>query len=39
MPEEVRVKVTEVRPIMLDRFLLAEVVTDAGISDFGESGA
>ncbi len=32
-------KITEVRPIMLDRFLLVEVVTDAGISGIGESGA
>jgi galactonate dehydratase len=39
MPKEARVKVTEVRPIMLDRFLLVEVVTDAGISGIGESGA
>jgi galactonate dehydratase len=33
------VKVTEVNPIMLDRYLLVEVVTDTGLTGIGESGA
>ena len=32
-------KVTEVNPIMLDRYLLVEVVTDTGLTGIGESGA
>ena len=32
-------KITDVRPLLLDRFLFVEVTTDAGIKGLGESGA
>ena len=32
-------KITKVEPIFLDRYLLVEIETDAGISGLGESGA
>jgi galactonate dehydratase len=32
-------KITKVTPLMLDRYLLVQVETDAGISGLGESGA
>ena len=32
-------KITKVTPLMLDRYLLVQVETDAGITGLGESGA
>ena len=32
-------KITKVTPLMLDRYLLVRIDTDAGISGIGESGA
>ncbi|MFQ5937503.1 MAG: mandelate racemase/muconate lactonizing enzyme family protein [Acidiferrobacterales bacterium] len=32
-------KITEVRPLLLDRFLFVEVTTDSGLKGLGESGA
>ena len=32
-------KITKVTPLMLDRYLLVKIETDAGISGLGESGA
>jgi galactonate dehydratase len=32
-------KIVDVRPLLLDRFLLVEVSTDEGITGLGESGA
>ncbi len=32
-------KITDVKPLMLDRYLLVQVETDAGITGIGESGA
>ena len=32
-------KITKVEPIFLDRYLLVEIETDAGITGLGESGA
>ena len=32
-------KITDVRPLLLDRYLFVEVSTDAGITGLGESGA
>ena len=37
--EEVRLKITRVEPLLLDRYLLVLVHTDAGITGLGESGA
>ena len=32
-------KITDVRPLLLDRFLFVEITTDSGIKGLGESGA
>ncbi len=37
--EEGRLKITRVEPLLLDRYLLVLVHTDAGITGLGESGA
>ena len=37
--QEGRLKITKVEPLLLDRYLLVQVHTDAGITGLGESGA
>jgi hypothetical protein len=37
--QEARLKITKVEPLLLDRYLLVLVHTDAGITGLGESGA
>lgn len=31
-------KITDVRPLLLDRFLFVEITTDSGFKGLGESG-